>query len=114
LLKKTLSFCLLIAMLLQFFPVLSLRAEGASYTTSDWTALINNYKRELCGDSSVDYTDPDVQAIVNKKNASGVTTAGIGYTGWNNWQDLESNRSNANRIFGTADIIPSKIHTSKW
>ncbi len=111
-LKKMLSVLLLTAMLLQLVPIIAPKAEATTYTSTDWSALIANYKRDLCGDSSVNWTDEDVQVIVNRKNASGVTTSGIGYKGWNNWQDLESNRSNAKRIFGTTNIVPGSTHTS--
>ena len=103
-LKRSVSLLLLAAMLLTLLPVMSFEALGATYTTADWNALRNNWKVSICGDDTVDWSDPEIQNIVGKTNSSGVSTSGISYNGGKYWRDLESNRSNSGRIFGSTNI----------
>ena len=102
--KRMLGLLLLVAMLLSLVPVMSLEALGATYTTADWNALRNNWKVSICGDDSVDWSDPEIKKIVGQTNSAGVSTSGISYNGGKYWRDLESNRSNSGRIFGSTDI----------
>ena len=104
-LKRGLSLLLLLAILLSAVPVMSPVAEAASYTTADWNALITNYKRVLCGDSSVDWEDSVVRDIVGVRSSStGLSTSGISYKAGTKWLDLEKNRSNSKRIFGSENM----------
>ncbi len=103
--KRILSMLLLVAILLTLLPQQALFAEAAAYTASDWNDLINNYKKVLCGNDSVDWDDPVIQAIVGvKSSTTGLSTSGISYKAGTKWQDLEKNRSNTKRIFGTVDM----------
>ena len=109
-LKRILSLLLIAAMLLPMLPQLGLKADAATYTTADWNELRNNWKVASCGDDSVDWSDPEIQKIVGVKNSSGVSTSGISYNGGKYWRDLESNRSNSGRVFGSTNItitVPS-------
>ncbi len=104
-LKRCLSLLLLGAMLLSLVPGLSLDAQAATYTTADWNALIKNWKRDLCGDDSVNWDDSVIQAIVGAKSSTtGLSTSGISYKAGVAWQDLEKNRSNSKRIFGSVNM----------
>ncbi len=95
---------LLVAVLVSLFPMVSMEAEAASYTTADWDALRNNWKVSICGDDSVDWNDTEIKKIVGVTNSAGVSTSGISYNGGKYWQDLESNRSNSGRVFGSTNI----------
>jgi len=96
---------LIVVMLLSILPQQALVADAASYTTADWNALINNYKRILCGDDKVDWSDPVIRDIVGAKSSTtGLSTSGISYKAGTKWQDLEKNRSNSKRIFGTVNM----------
>ena len=103
-LKKVLCLFLLLSLLLPVMQQILPSAQAATYTTADWDALRNNYKVSICGDDTVDWTDPEIQKIVGVTNSSGVTTSGISYKAGTKWQDLEKNRSNSKRIFGTVDM----------
>ena len=103
--KKCISFVLILSFFLALVPGVSTMAEAASYTTSDWNALIENWKTVLCGGSDVDWSDPAIQGIVNTKSSvTGLSTSGISYKAGTAWQDLEKNRANSKRIFGSTDI----------
>ena len=102
--KRILSRLLLVALFLSMVPSMSFEALGATYTTADWNALRNNWKVSICGDDSVDWSDPEIKKIVGQTNSAGVSTSGISYNGGKYWRDLESNRSNSGRIFGSTDI----------
>ncbi len=102
---KILTLLLLSAILLQLLPGFSLSSNAAlTYTDADWEQLRQNYKNSFVGGNDVDWSDKEIQNIVAKINASGITTSGISYWCGNYWRDLEGNRSNPNRIFGTEDI----------
>ena len=103
-LKRWLSLCLLVATMLTLIPTVALPAKGASYTTADWNALRNNWKVSICGDDTIDWDDPEIQKIVGVTNSSGVSSSGISYNGGRYWKDLENNRSNSGRIFGSTNI----------
>ena len=102
--KRLMSLLLLGTMLLSLLPALPLGAQAAGYTTADWDALRNNWKVSICGDDSVDWSDPEIQKIVGQTNSSGVSSSGISYNGGKYWNDLESNRSNSGRVFGSTNI----------
>ncbi len=102
--KILLSLFLLGAILLQLVSGIATVAQAATYTDADWEQLIRNYKVSLLGGADVDWSDSEIKKIVGQKNSSGVSTAGISYKGGIAWLDLESNRSNANRVFGSTDI----------
>jgi len=87
-LKRCVSLLLLGAMLLTLVPGVTLETRAATYTTSDWNALINNYKRILCGSDSVDWDDPVIRDIVGAKSSTtGLSTSGISYKAGTKWQD---------------------------
>ena len=90
--------------MLTLIPTVALPAKGASYTTADWNALRNNWKVSICGDDTIDWDDPEIQKIVGVTNSSGVSSSGISYNGGRYWKDLENNRSNSGRIFGSTNI----------
>jgi len=102
--KRLLCVLLFLTLLLPVMQQILPSAQAATYTTADWNALRNNYKVSICGDDTVDWTDPEIQRIVGVTNSSGVTTSGISYNGGKYWLDLEKNRSNARRIFGSTNI----------
>ena len=104
-LKRCLSLMILGAILLSLIPRLTLGTQAATYTTADWNALISNWKKVLCGNDSVYWDDPVIRDIVGvKSSTTGLSTSGISYKAGVKWQDLEKNRSNSKRIFGTADM----------
>ena len=103
-LKKILCWILLVAMVLPLLPKLSFEARAATYTSADWAALRNNWKVSIVGDDSIDWDDPEIKKIVGKTNSSGLSSSGISYNGGKYWMDLEKNRSNSGRIFGSSDI----------
>ncbi|MBR6825951.1 MAG: hypothetical protein IKM59_05315 [Oscillospiraceae bacterium] len=108
--KRIISLALIVVMLVGILPQQVLVADAASYTTADWNELRNNWKVASCGDDTVDWSDPEIQKIVGVKNSSGVSTSGISYNGGKYWRDLESNRSNSGRVFGSTNItitVPS-------
>ena len=102
-LRKTLLSLLILATVLSLFPTV----KAAAYLDSDWEQLLENYRLSFCGDSSVDWTDPEIQKIVGATNAAGVSNSGIGYNGGRYWLDLERNRSNPGRVFGSQNITVS-------
>jgi len=102
--KRCLSILLLIAIVVSLLPAICFEALGATYATADWDALRNNWKVSICGDDTVDWSDPEIQKIVGQTNSSGVSSSGISYNGGKYWRDLESNRSNSGRIFGSTNI----------
>ncbi len=102
--KRLISLLILVAMVLSLLPGTGFGASGASYTTGDWDALRKNWKASICGDDTVDWTDPEIKKIVGVTNSAGITTSGISYNGGRYWLDLEENCSNPGRIFGTTDI----------
>ena len=95
---------LLVAMLLTLLPAMHFEALAVTYTTADWNALRNNWKISICGDDTVDWSDSEIQKIVGQTNSSGVSSSGISYNGGKYWSDLESNRSNSGRVFGSTNI----------
>ena len=108
--KKLFTFLLLTSLFLSVFSIVSPSANGASYSTADWEALIHNYKTSICGDDSVDWSDPEIQRIVEVKNSSGFSTSGIAWEAGRSWVNLDINRVNPNRIFWSKDItveVPS-------
>ncbi len=111
-LKRVFSLLLLAAVLLQLVPVITPKAEAATYTDADWEQLLQNYQVLLSGSDSVDWTDSEIQSIVGKTNSSGFSTSGISYNGGKYWLDLENNRDNSLRIFGTVDITPDVSSSS--
>ncbi len=102
--KRILSMTLLVAMLLTLLPAMYFEVLAATYTTADWNALRNNWKISICGDDTVDWSDSEIQKIVGQTNSSGVSSSGISYNGGKYWRDLESNRSNSGRVFGSTNI----------
>ncbi len=102
--KKILCWILLVAMLLPMLPQMSFEAGAATYTTADWDALRNNWKVSIVGDDNIDWDDPEIKKIVGQTNSSGLSSSGISYNGGKYWMDLESNRSNSGRIFGSTNI----------
>ena len=99
-------FTLSIALVLIFSLIATLtpQVRGASYTNEQWEQLIEKYQASLFGGADVDWTDPQIQAIVEGRNSGGFTTSGIAYNGGRYWLDLEKNRSNPGRLFGNQDI----------
>ena len=77
--EKLFSLLLSLVFLLQLFSVISPVAEAARYTTANWNALIQNYKRELCGDDGVDRSDTEIRNNVSVSDANDLTISGISY-----------------------------------
>ena len=108
--KKCLSILLCFILLCQLFPGAVYEAETASaYSQAHWEQLIKSYKDSLLGGDNVDWTDTEIQNIVSQTTSAGLTSSGIAYKGGKYWLDLESNRGNPNRVFGTADIDIDKV-----
>ncbi len=101
---KILSLFLALAVVLSFLPAFTLSVYGASYTDEQWEDLILRYRQAFYGTEDVDWTDPQIRAIVGEKDHHGVTVSGTAYQGGKYWNDLEKNRQHPGRIFGKRDI----------
>ena len=63
-LKKTISFLLVITILLHLTPALLANTDASSlYNDADWENLLDRYQKFFAGDDSVDWTDSEIQRI---------------------------------------------------
>ncbi len=104
--KKIISVLLLLAMIIQLLPQFAGKAEAA-YSDAQWQELLTKWKIYLCGDSSTDWSDPEIKRILEGTNSAGVSVAGISYHGGNSWTQLEKNRNNPDRVIGDIPVLVS-------